>query len=264
METNKLHNLNELETKVTELRNSLKNNRSHEYQVISNSLFRGQSNSNWGLETTLERYTEKEYSVPMYNTTLWAIAPAISAFTDKEWPIDPDEVLSKDSFHTPPSYEFMAYARHHGFPSPLLDWSQSLYVSLFFAYKEAKPNQDVAIYAYVESLHSGKSGWAGAPQICELGPYVKTHKRHFAQQGQYTIAVKEKGNTWVYCSHKDAFEESKGRDQDLLYKFSLPGNLKDEILAKLNEMNINAFTLYASEESLMETLAYKEITLRNL
>ena len=84
------------------------------------------------------------------------------------------------------------------------------------------------------------------------------------QQGQYTVSVKhDKNDNRVYCSHDEGLKESAGDDQDILYKFVLPGKLKNNMLAKLHEMNINAFTLYANEEALMETLAYKEIVVRD-
>lgn len=258
-----LKSLDDLINSVTELRQQIKDSKRHKYQVLSKPLFRGQSNSEWELDTTLERYTDKVYSVDYYDTTMRAIYPAVASFTDKEWPMD-HEQQPTDHFLHPPNYEFMVYARHHGFPTPLLDWSQSLYVALFFAFQNAKVDENVAIFVYIETMGAGKGGWVGAPQIKELGPYVRTHQRHFSQQGQYTVAVKQENDKWVYCHHNEGFAQSVGSEQDILYKFTLPGSLKEAILETLHEMNINAFTLYASEESLMETLAFKEISLRNL
>ena len=131
-----LSSLTELETEVELLRTLIQNNRKHEFQVLSKVLFRGQCDSSWKLQTTLERYTDKEFSVGLYNTVLSSIYPATASFTGKEWPMqDESWDKSKDHFSTPPNYEFMVYARHHGFPTPLLDWSQSIYVALFFAFQ---------------------------------------------------------------------------------------------------------------------------------
>jgi hypothetical protein len=33
-----------------------------------------------------------------------------------------------------PCYPYLAYLRHHGFPSPLLDWTESASVAAYFAY----------------------------------------------------------------------------------------------------------------------------------
>ncbi len=264
MEKKELNSLEELENEVSTLRELIKANKVYEHQVLAKTLFRGHTDAAWDLKTTLERYSSETFSVKSYNEILWAINPAISSFTGKDWPFARDFVNEEDFFSRPPNYEFMAYVRHHGFPSPLLDWTQSLYIALFFAYQNAKKAKCVAIFVYIDFLRSVKTGWVGSSQIHLLGPYVKTHQRHFAQQGQYTISVKKEEEKWVYCPHEEAFNESRSPRQDLLFKFTLPGDLKDKIMSKLYEMNINAFTLFSSEESLMATEAYKEIILRNL
>jgi len=158
----------------------------------------------------------------------------------------------------------MAYVRHHGFPSPLLDWSQSLYIALFFAFHKASVKKRVAIYVYVELLGEGKCGRVGAPKICGLGPYISTHKRHFMQQGQYTISIEKSDDDWVYCSHEKYFSTASAEDQDYLMKLTLPGDIKNQVLNKLQSMNINAFTLFGSEDSLMDMLAFKEILKKKL
>lgn len=136
---------------------------------------------------------------------------------DRSWEIDHEPVIDDIFFSRPPNYEFMAYFRHHGFPSPLLDWTRSLYVALFFAYQNASEGELVAIYAYIESLSSMEIDTVGAPIISELGPYVATHRRHFLQQGQYTVAVQPKVNDWFYCGHELAFRHKGSAITDPSY-----------------------------------------------
>jgi FRG domain len=33
-----------------------------------------------------------------------------------------------------PAYDLLIYTRHHGFPSPLLDWTRSAYIAAFFTF----------------------------------------------------------------------------------------------------------------------------------
>ncbi len=260
MKQDDLNTWDELENKVSELYEFLKSNSSSIGGNCSRPLFRGQRCSSWHLSTTLERYVNRSVSVESYNEYLGRIKSAVESYTANKWKVDPTnpELGLREVFQDPPNYEFMAYVRHHGFPSPLLDWSQSIYIALFFAFHKANIKGRVAIYAYVEVLGSGKHGYGGAPQICELGPYVSTHKRHFMQQGQYTISVEKPDKDWVYCSHEKVFN-AKADDQDYLIKFTLPGGIKNQVLKKLQSMNINSFTLYGSEDSLMDMLAFKEI-----
>ena len=82
------------------------------------------------------------------------------------------------------------------------------------------------------------------------------------QQAQYTLSVQRKNDMWSYCSYDEVLQNSIGNAQDVVHKFLLPANLKNQILKKLNEMNINAFTLFGNEEGLMESVAFQEITLK--
>ncbi|WP_394130562.1 FRG domain-containing protein [Shewanella maritima] len=264
MTEKKCKSLKELEDEVEKIKQRVLGCFNDFPSVPAPVLFRGQANSEWKLESTLERYVSgHRYSVDEYNRVLCAIAPAISAFTEKEWSLSTEDYEIDFVTKLPPNCEFMSYVRHHGFPTPLIDWTQSLYVALFFAFQNAQKDCDVAIYCYYEYLDSGKSGTVGNPEIVNVGPYINSHKRHFAQQGQYTFAVEKSLKQWRYCSHEDALRMVFTPGQDSIHKLVLPGNLKKEVLEKLNEMNINAFTLYASEDALMDSLAFKEITLKN-
>lgn len=259
-----LNTWEELENEVVKLHGFLKSKRTSSCSTISPPLFRGQESSSWNLSTTLERYLDRIVSVELYNNYLTGIKPTVEAFSRTKWEVESKLKLDEKFFNCPTNYDFMAYVRHHGFPSPLLDWSQSLYIALFFAFHKASVKKRVAIYVYVELLGEGKCGRVGAPKICGLGPYISTHKRHFMQQGQYTISIEKSDDDWVYCSHEKYFSTASAEDQDYLMKLTLPGDIKNQVLNKLQSMNINAFTLFGSEDSLMDMLAFKEILKKKL
>jgi hypothetical protein len=224
-------------------------------------IFRGQAKE-WGkesfeLKTTLERFSNKLYSRNDYYQILQAIAPAIEGFTSKSWNISFDE---KDKPLPSLEYGFMIYLRQHGFPSPLLDWTRSPYVAAFFAFnhcpeKEGKnDDNNIVIYLYVNNHPL----FMQFP-IVTLGQYAYTHKRHFIQQCQYTICSKaEVKNHYTYHNHDGAFRSGEA-EHDILTKFLIPRSERLKVLNKLNLMNINSHSLFGTEESLMETLAYQEI-----
>jgi hypothetical protein len=245
------------------------------YVKITPLLFRGQRDASWKLETTLERYGTSALTLAKYYTSISAAKPQIEAHTQERWEIEPpntyrDKTRDSDAglfFNAQfPAYDYMAYLRHHGFPSPLLDWSRSPYVAAFFAFREpGDPVGRVAIFLYRETVTGGKGGMLGSPAIHVRGPYVRTHRRHFLQQCQYTVCMVFKGlppqGEWHYASHEDVFASAVGlaAGQDQLWKFTLPRSERRRVLAYLDEHNLNAYSLFGSEEALMEMMAAREL-----
>ena len=161
-----------------------------------------------------------------------------------------------------PGQEFMTYLRHYGFPSPLLDWSESPYIATYFAFRELpkEKTESVSIFAYLE--HSGiKFAWGTEPNIKVLGPYMRTDKRHFLQQSYYTVCTEGEKDQARYVSHEKVFSQANKR-QDHLWKFNITASERVKVLKKLDMYNINAYSLFGSEESLMETEFIREFVLR--
>jgi FRG domain len=157
-------------------------------------------------------------------------------------------------------YRYMVYLRHHGFPSPLLDWSRSRYVAGFFAFREPVPaDGHRSIYVYCEMPRGMKGGAVGEPTIRHMGPYVRSHRRHFRQQSDYTICGNFNDGAWSYHPHEEVFGN---RQADILWKFNVPSAERLKVLQILDEYNLNAFSLFDSEETLLETMWFRERILR--
>jgi len=224
--------------------------------IVSTPIFRGHANASWKLQTTLERFTERTFGVEDYYWTMQSVRPAVVSITEKNWDL-PESIVGAIP---PTGYAFMVYLRHHGFPSPLLDWTRSPFVAAFFAFRSREKQTDdrVAIYSYVEWRGDAKHFQGQAPRVHGLGPYVVSHKRHYAQQCEYTICRKKVDENYEYSSHEAAFLDNKS-DQGALTKYTLPVSERTKALKQLYRMNVTTFSLFGSEESLMDTLAYKEI-----
>jgi len=88
-------------------------------------LFRGQTDSTWKLDTTAERKLKVPVSLSKYYRFAYTAKPRLETFVETSWniPTPPkyDRWLNeKDtlSFFDLQGYDYLAYLRHHGFPSP--------------------------------------------------------------------------------------------------------------------------------------------------
>ncbi|MCR4289341.1 MAG: FRG domain-containing protein [Candidatus Scalindua sp.] len=220
--------------------------------------FRGQCDAGWPLQTTLERYSpNKNYSLEEYYKILVTIKPSIEAYTSKEWKL-PEFLKEKALDHPPIGYDFMVYCRHHGFPSPLLDWSKSPYVASYFAFTKAEEKKDVSIYVFMPSLKETLDDYHA--EIIALGHGVESNTdRHVNQQSVYTLCRQLSYETDFYAKYTDACRNTQLSGK--LTKYTIPGKEKKKVLKKLDSMDINEYSLFKGEDGLMSTLAYRHILL---
>lgn len=234
---------------------------------VSHFLFRGQSDHFWQLKTTLDRTGYEPWSFSKYFRLISVARPQLETFTKLRWKIEDWPELrnwssSYDNLKLTqfPGYDYLVFLRHHGFPSPFLDWTRSPYVAAFFAFAQPR-SERVAVYIYQEYAGHGKAGSSSSPQIVSFGPYVRSHSRHFLQQSEYTIGAQFRDGEWWYAQHEDAFAASLST-QDQLWKITMPATERSKVLRNLDAYNLNAFSLFQTEEALLNTIAIRELELR--
>jgi len=141
-----------------------------------------------------------------------------------------------------------------------MDWTRSPFVAAYFAFR--KPTHKyVCIYVYSDAPSNVRISGMDKPSIYRLGPYVQTHKRHFLQQSEYTACVAFQDG-WFFVPHTGRFSlpgNDEDIQQDILWKFNLPAAERPEVLRSLDEHNLNAYSLFGSDDSLMETMAVREL-----
>jgi hypothetical protein len=244
-----------------------------EAEAVLRPLFRGQGDSGWHLRTTLERRGRSDMTVEAYYRLVAArIKPEVESLTEHNWNVPPFPEVEKllndyDNFSLSlvgdgfPGYGYLIYARHHGFPSPLLDWTRSPYIAAYFAF--AKEKKDVAKRSiYVWCQPKIRPGGTNKTEIHRLGPYVRAHRRHVVQQNDYTLGLffSTADKTWRFVGQEDALRATPAGAQ-CLWKLNLPSTERAKVLRFLDAFNLNGFSLFGSEESLMETLAIRHIDL---
>lgn len=250
---------------ISDLVGSSNDNEGEHLGFVSGLLFRGQADHNWNLESTLERHTSDTMSLLRYYRLVSITQSEVQAFTNKQWTLPSYEQLSKTcrSFDSDwqelPGYDYLAYLRHHSFPSPLLDWSKSPFVAAYFAFANSSAER-VAIYAYQETTGVGKITSSDETLIRALGPYVNTHTRHFLQRSEYTICWSFREGEWVFGKYQDMIGK-RDETQDRFWKITLPIGVRTEALSYLDQHNLNEFSLFQTEESLLRSLWLREYTL---
>ena len=202
--------------------------------VLGKYIYRGQPNSKYVLVSTFDRFFPDV--LPNEKKT---VSNELLSYFKNECDYNMLEVSGMDEM------SLMAYARHHGLPTRLLDWSKSIYVAAFFAYSTLLDNnyeqEDVSIYALntTSPLVNKESG------LSLFTPYAGTNKRQFYQQGLYTCL-----NTY-HSSIDDYVIDSTIHyqyNEPTLYKLTLPSSEQKEALIDLQFMNINYTTLFGDAD----------------
>jgi hypothetical protein len=268
MNVKEIHSWNEFVEAIEYLNGQREDYISKTPATVSEFIFRGQSDLRWKLETTLERFVRAGISLLQYYDFVSVIKSKIESITDNQWIIPSRDKYTEwctkqDSrpLWSFPGADYFAYLRHHGFPSPLLDWTRSPFIAAYFAMIGTPKDgvEKVSIYAYLE-FAGIKINDVKAPYIESLGQYLKTHKRHYVQQSTYTICTNGKGSQIYYDNHENVVSLNSDR-QDILWRLDVPIGERHYFLAKLELMNINSFSLFQTEDKLMEHIYISDILL---
>jgi hypothetical protein len=89
-----------------------------------------------------------------------------------------------------------------------------------------------SIFVFSEKSFTSRTNTA--PNIFRLGPYLKTHRRHFLQQSDYTLCLSFENNEWRFGRYDDVFQRSN-HQQGVYRKFNLPASERPKILRLLAE-----------------------------
>jgi hypothetical protein len=221
-----------------------------ENDLDGNYVFRGQKHYLWQLEPTLDRLVKGAVKADLADKHLSNFRLSTRGrLNDKA-------ILDKDS-------ELWALGQHHGLATPLLDWSLSPYVALFFAFEGEddatwfEANGDCNNYsrtifilnkAFIQDLGLGESEPDGTVlKIVE--PSIDDHGRLVNQAGLFSLAPYGEtleSSLYEHLANSGVDVDDVNEVSKYICRIHIPNkpDTRFSCLKKLRKMNIHHASLF--------------------
>jgi hypothetical protein len=212
----------------------------NDYLKYRNFVWRGQGDSSWNLEPTLDRELGKINKLDDTKTINEHLKRFKYAVRGRRG-LNP-KTLENDN-------DWWALGQHQGLFTPLLDWSKSPFIALFFAFASAEKSttgkraifgiSQTAIEWKSNAIKKNHKGNTRASIIEFIEPLSDDNSRLVNQGGLFSRSPSGKHiEDWLIENYDETVKGVK------MWKVIIPEDQRKNILQYLNRMNVNYLTLF--------------------
>lgn len=219
-----------------------------DYDIRDSFVFRGVADSSWGLETTLDRFAPIQPEVRIEQSER-----LVEIFSEQCLGLSRPRKISSSKNET--DDEFDLIARHHGLPSPILDWTKSPFIAAYFAFADAahkaRPGPErVGIYMFNKTKGLEVADDEGSQERNQAVLEISDHRLLVANHR----AIEQQS---IFYKVLNTTKPLKDVLSPWLYLYTIPASHRGFALAKLDGMNINHRALFKDLDAAAVTAMYR-------
>lgn len=215
--------------------------------------FRGQASNKFGLNTSFHR--EFRFDLLRYDREACEkLAQLVNAISSHQY--------DKNKEFGP----LLSLAQHHGFPTPLLDWSRSPYIAAFFALESRPINvaRDDNPRVYIFDAKMWRQDTTQVSHIADPRPTITpiefpayNNPRHLPQQSVHTYTNIEDAEAWIRLLEQE-------KNKSYLTVIDIPRIERELAMRDLAYMGVTAAALFPGLDGICRSLKEEFFSMRSV